>query len=148
MKQKILTLGMVTLLALPIGISAKDYRAEKPATWTAHSVDNAIKSLYGNNELIENNNIVLKVSKVHATGAYVPIKIKSTIDAKTVSLFQDINPESAVAVWSIVEGGIIDYSLKIKLKRGTINIIAVIEGKDGKLYSKHEAILVTGGGCE
>ena len=148
MKKSKLIVGTVVLIALALPMSAKDFRANNPTAWTAHTVKNAIKGLYGDVEFIQNNDIVLKASKIVASGASVPLTIKSNIDAKTVSVYQNINPESAIAVWDVPKDGIIDYGLKIKLKQGNANITVVIEGRDGKFYTTKKVIKVSGGGCE
>jgi hypothetical protein len=66
-------------------------------------------------------------------------------------LFQNSNPESAVAVWTVLDGGIIDYSLKLKIKtleNGDPSVVTVvIEGKDGQYYTANASVKVAGG-CE
>ena len=52
-----------------------------------------------------------------------------------------------MAVWTVPENGIIDYSLKIKMKRSG-EMTVVVKGKDGKLYSSTKALEVALGGCE
>ena len=146
-KKTLVKLSIAVALCLPIGAIAKDYRASNPATWTAHTVDNAIKGLYGEVTFIQSDKVILKLAKVVASGSAVPIKIKSTIDAKSVSVFQDTNPESAVAVWSVPKGGIVDYGVKIKLKSDA-TLKVVIEGRDGNFYTATSFVQVSGGGCE
>ena len=149
--RKILILTIVTALTLPIVSLAKDYRAEKPATWTAHSVDDAVKALYGDVQLIKSDDVILKMPKITSSGGAVPVKIQSNIEAKSVSLFQNSNPESAVAVWKVFEGGIIDYNVKLKIKtfldKSPSTVTVVVEGKDGKFYSANASVKVAGG-CE
>ncbi len=72
---------------------------------------------------------------------------QTDIPAKSVALFQDANPEAAVAVFSVPEGGQADFGMKIKMKKsGTIT--AIVEGTDGKFYSKTLTLEVALGGCE
>ena len=71
---------------------------------------------------------------VASNGGAVPVDVKSDIDAKTVAIFQNVNPESAVIVYELNDSSIIDFSIKIKMK-GSGTITAVVQGKDGKLYS-------------
>lgn len=149
-RRKFLRLGVTAACVLPLGLFATDYRVEKPGAWTAHTVKDAIKALYGDVKLIESKDLVLKMQKVSSNGSAVPVGIKSTLQAKSVSLFQDSNPESAVAVWTVPEDGIVDYALKLKLK--TIEgqpskVTVVLEGIDGNFYSTSASITVRGG-CE
>ena len=147
-RRKFLTLSVATALTLPIASFATDYRVEKPAAWTAKTVDEAVKGLYGDVTLIESKDVVVKAPKV-ATGA-VPVTIQTSIKAKSVSLFQDVNPESAVGTWSVPEGGIVDYRLKIKLRQSEKPAVlsVVVEGLDGKFYTAHTLVTVAGATCE
>jgi sulfur-oxidizing protein SoxY len=147
-RRKFLTLSVATALTLPMMAMATDYRTEKPAAWTAKKVDDAVKALYGDVTLIESSDVIVKAPKV-ATGA-VPITIQTSIKAKSVSLFQDANPESAVATWSVSEGAIVDYRLKIKLRQTEKPAVVsvVVEGMDGKFYTAHTLVTVAGATCE
>ena len=147
-RRKFLTLSVATALTLPIASFATDYRVEKPTAWIAKTVDEAVKGLYGDVTLIESKDVVVKAPKV-ATGA-VPVTIQTSIKAKSVSLFQDVNPESAVGTWTVPEGGIVDYRLKIKLRQSEKPAVlsVVVEGLDGKFYTAHTLVTVAGATCE
>jgi sulfur-oxidizing protein SoxY len=149
-RRKFLTLSVATALTLPIASWATDYRSEKPAAWTAKSVKDAVKALYGDVKLTKSNKVTLKMPKVSSNGGAVPVGISTDIDAKSVALFQNCNPESVVAVWSVPENGIVDYKVKLKiktLKSGPSTVVVVVEGRDGNYYSTHATITVAGG-CE
>jgi len=146
-RRKFLSLGMVAAVAaLPSTVSALDYRAEKPKVWTAHEQKDAIKELYGDITPV-NEGIELKTPKTANNGGQIPLKIKSDIAAKTVAVFQDVNPESAVAVFTVPENGVVDYLIKIKMKKSG-NVSVILEGKDGKFYMAKNALDVALGGCE
>ncbi len=145
-------LAMATLPATLSAFSSIDFRKTKPDTWTAKTVDNAVKALYGDIKP-EESGVTVKAPKVASNGGAVPITVKSDIPAKTVAVFQDMNPESAVAVWNVPEGGIVDYSFKIKLKAtdengGNGTVYAIVEGRDGKFYKGKVSLQVAKGGCE
>lgn len=141
-----LTLGTLALAAIPARLTAEDYRKLKPTVWTAHTVDDAMNNLYGSTKTIQEG-VTLTAPDVASNGGAIPVTVKSDIDAKTVSVFQNVNPESAVAVYDVPDAGIIDYSFKLKMKKsGTITV--VVEGKDGKLYSASKTLDVALGGCE
>ncbi len=150
-RRKILTLSVIAALAMPLSVCATDYRASNAKAWTAKTVKSAIQSLYGDIHLTKSDAIDLKMPKVTSNGGAVPVGISTAIEAKSVALFQDSNPESAVAVWAVPEGGIIDYRVKLKLKTLESGlpsrVIVVVEGKDGKYYSTHASVKVAGG-CE
>jgi len=73
--------------------------------------------------------------------------VKADIDAKSVAIFQDANPEAAVIVFEMHEGSILNYDIKMKMgASGTIT--AIVEGKDGKFYVGKKTLEVALGGCE
>ncbi len=141
-----LGLGVAAVAAVvPSSLSAVDFRATKPKAWAAKKTDDAIKELYGTASTSASG-VKLKAPDIAENGAVIPLTVSSKIDAKTVSIFQDANPESAVVVFTVPEGGIVDYSIRIKMQK-TGNVTAVVEGKDGKLYSDAKLVKVTKGGC-
>ena len=148
-RRKFLGVGAVAMVALPATLSALtsiDFRATKPDTWTAHNVADSIQKLYGDIKL-EESGITVKAPKVASNGGAIPVTIKSDIPAKSVALLQDANPEATVAVFSTDKDSIIDYMMKIKMKKsGTIT--AILEGQDGKFYKGAITIEVALGGCE
>ena len=139
-------MSAVALTVAPVAVSATDWRADKPDVWHAHTVEDAIKAMYGSTDLIEEG-VKLTAPDVAANGGAIPVDFSSSIDAKTAALFQDANPEAAVVVFDINEYSVINYSMKIKMgKSGTITV--VVEGKDGKLYAAKKTLEVALGGCE
>jgi len=145
-RRKFLTLSLATALVLPLGAWATDYRKTNPDTWTANTVDDAVKALYGDVTLIKSSDVVLKMAKISSNGTQIPLKVKTDLDVKSIAIFQDVNPESSVAVFTVHEGMIVEYSMKIKMARsGTVTVVA--EGKDGKFY-KTSRFIETKAGCE
>jgi sulfur-oxidizing protein SoxY len=141
-----LTMGALVLAVAPASVRAEDFRKSKPTVWSAHTVDDAIKALYGNVTLIEKG-VKLKAPDVASNGGAIPVDYSTTIPAKTVAVFQDANPEAAVCVNTVHKNSITDYSIKIKMgKSGTITV--VVEGQDGKFYVARKTLDVAKGGCE
>lgn len=139
-----LGLGVAAVTMVPSSLSAIDFRATKPAAFTAHKVDEAMKALFGTSKVTKGK-VKLKAPAIAENGAVVPIQISSKLNGSTVAVFQDANPESTVAVFTVPENGIIDYKLRIKMaKTGTVTAIV----KDGDaLYSASKLVKVTAGGC-
>ncbi len=141
-----LTLGALALAVAPASVRAEDYRKLKPTVWSAHTVNDAIKNMYGTTTTIEEG-VKLSAPKVASNGGAVPVTFSTKIPAKTIAVFQDANPEAAVCVYSIGKHDVTEYSIKIKMgKSGTITV--VVEGLDGKLYSAKQTLDVALGGCE
>ncbi|MEA2051024.1 MAG: thiosulfate oxidation carrier protein SoxY [Campylobacterota bacterium] len=137
----------LALWALPMNLSAEDYRKLKPSVWTAHNIDDATKALYGMKTPIESDQIKIDVPKINSSGASVPVKFSTDLDAKTVALFQDANPESAVAVFDVNIYDMKKYEAKIKMEKDGI-VMVLVEGTDGKIYMAKAATKVAAGGCE
>ncbi len=145
-RRKFLGLGLAAIALVPMTkLNATDFRKEKPDAWKATTPDDAVKALYGDAKP-EEKGVKIKAPKLAENGGKIPVVIKSDIDAKSVALLQDSNPRSLVAVWTIPEGGIVDFSVTMKMKKSG-KITAIVEGKDGKLYSKVLPIEVSKGGC-
>lgn len=144
MKKSILSLAAVA--AMTVSLSATDYRAEKPDAWTAKDVPSAIKALYGEITPAEGS-IKLKAPKVASNGGAIPVSVKTDIPAKSIAVFQDVNPEATVAVFDVPEGTEANFSMKIKMKKSG-SITAIVEGKDGKFYTTKLSLEVALGGCE
>ena len=146
MKRNMLKVSLA-ILAMTGAIYAKDYRVLKPKAWTAKTVDAAIEELYGKKELIESPDVKLNTPDVASNGGAVPVSVKTSIDAKSIAVLQNVNPESLVIVFDQNENTVPNYGIKIKMKKsGTITV--VVEGKDGKLYSAKKTLEVALGGCE
>jgi sulfur-oxidizing protein SoxY len=141
-----LTLGALVLAVAPASVKAEDYRKLKPTVWTAHTVEDAIKAMYGTTATIEKG-VELSAPKVASNGGAIPVEFSTKIPAKTVALFQDANPEAAVIVYTVGKYDVTDYKVNIKMgKSGAITV--VVEGLDGKLYSAKQSLDVALGGCE
>ena len=144
MKKTIVSLAAIA--AMTVSLSATDYRVEKADAWTAHDVPTAIKALYGEITPAEGE-IKLKAPKVASNGGAIPVSVKTDIPAKSIAIFQDANPEATVAVFTVPEGAKADFTMKIKMKESG-SITAIVEGVDGKFYSKKISLEVALGGCE
>jgi sulfur-oxidizing protein SoxY len=149
-RRKFLGLGLglgVAAVMTPATLSATNFRDTKPSAWAgdkSHTIKDAMNELYGTSVTTESG-VKLKAPAIAENGAVVPITISSKLAGKTVAVFQDANPESTVAVFTVPAGGIIDYSLRIKLaKTGTVTAVVEV---DGKLHSASKSVKVTAGGC-
>jgi sulfur-oxidizing protein SoxY len=150
-----LTFGALALAVVPASVRAEDYRKLKPAVWSATKMDAAIQAMYGTTTTIEEGvklsaaNVSYDSAKMAtaANGAAIPIDFSTKIEAKTISVFQDSNPESTVCVYTVNKYSVNTYSIKIKMGApGTVKVI--VEGTDGKLYSATQKLNVAKGGCE
>ena len=141
-----LTLGALALATVPASVKAEDYRKSKPAVWSAHTVDDAIKAMYGSNDLVMEA-MKLKAPDVASNGGAIPVDFSIDKEVESILVLQDANPESAVMAITTNKYSINKYSIKIKMgKSGSITVVA--KGKDGKLYAAKKTLDVALGGCE
>ena len=137
----------LALSVIPMSLSAQDYRKSKPTVWTAHTIDDATKAMYGLKTPILSDKIKISVPNINSSGGAVPVKFETSLDAKTIALFQDANPESAVAVYDVNIYDLKKYEVKIKMgTSGTIMVL--VEATDGKIYMAKATTEVAAGGCE
>ncbi|QKJ24112.1 thiosulfate oxidation carrier protein SoxY [Poseidonibacter lekithochrous] len=139
-----LGLGALAVSMAPSTLSAVNFRETKPKAWTATKVDEGMKEIFGTTSTT-NGKVKLKAPDIAENGAVIPLTVSSKLAGSKVAIFQDANPEATVAVFTVPAGGIIDYSVRIKMaKTGTVT--AVVE-EGGKLYSASKLVKVTIGGC-
>ena len=147
-RRKFLGLGLgAVAVILPSTLSAINFRETKIGAFEgpkSHSINDAMIELFGTSKTTEAN-VKLRAPDIAENGAVVPIQVSSKLAGKTVAIFQDANPESLVAVFTVPENGLLDYKLRIKLAK-TGKVVAVVE-VDGKLYSASKSVKVTAGGC-
>jgi sulfur-oxidizing protein SoxY len=145
-RRNFLSLGLGAVAAAsiaPTALSAIDFRETKPKAWTATKVDEAMKELFGTTKTSESK-VKIKAPDIAENGAVIPVTVESKT-ATRVAIFQDANPEALVAVFDVPKGGIVDYSVRIKMAK-TGNVFAVIED-GGKLLKASKQVKVTIGGC-
>ena len=142
-----LGLGVVAVSSLvPSSLVAENFRKTKPDLWKAKTPKEAIKDLFGTDKM-EQKGVSLKAPEIAENGAVVPITIKEVpAGAKTVAVFQDADPESATAVFTIHPRSVPNgYSIRIRMKKtGKVIVVADV---DGKLFYDEKTVKVTKGGC-
>lgn len=146
----------LSTIMLPSTLSAINFRKTRPKIWSIQNnikvstkdlkaTNIVIKEIFGTTQTIKSN-VILKAPKVVENGAIIPIGVSTKLKAKTIALFQSANPEVLIAIFDIHESSIPDYMLRIRLQDSAI-LTAVIQTKDGKLYSASQDITVVIGGC-
>ena len=111
-----------------------------------------LKKMYGDVEFIESG-VELIAPDVASWGGSIPVTVRSSIEAKSVRLFvqvedEYINIEDAkesdmfvACEWTQTPYSIVDYQVRIRLKySGYIRV--VIEAKDGKFYTARRYIVI------
>jgi len=146
-RRNFLGLGIGALavsMTAPSTLSAVNFRETKPKAWDAAKVDGALNEIFGTSTTTKGK-VKLKAPDIAENGAVIPVTVSSKLAGSKVAILQDANPEALVAVFTVPEGGIIDYSVRIKMQK-TGNVTAIVE-EGGKLYSASKLVKVTIGGC-
>ena len=149
-RRKFLGVGLAAFAAIVApgtDLMAVNFRETKPKAWEVEKSVDAIKALYGNGGLKKSDKLSFKAPKLAENGASIPITIKSSLDLESVALFQDANPRSLSCVFSIPEGAIIDYDIRIKLRQTAFVTVVGKERGTGALYMATKEIDVSIGGC-
>ena len=135
------------LVMFTVGIL--EAKAEE-SPWSAVSVESAMRLLFGTVKTVKDTRVIVVAPEVATNGGAVPVHIATSIPAKRIALFQDVNPTALISIWKVHENSIAEYDVKIKLKSDgrPITITAVVEGKDGRLYSSVQKVTVALGSCD
>ncbi len=148
-RRKFLGVGLAAFAALvaPVAeLHAIDFRATKPKAWQAEKSAEAIKEMFGTAGLKKTDKIKFTAPKLAENGGSIPINIKSELDLETIAVFQDANPRSLTAVFTVPKNGIVNYDFRIKMRQ-TAFVTVVAKARDGVLYTMSQEIDVSIGGC-
>ncbi|NLN12679.1 MAG: thiosulfate oxidation carrier protein SoxY, partial [Arcobacter skirrowii] len=111
-----LGLGAIAVATVPAHLSAEDFRATKPKAWTATKFDEAVKELFGRTATTQSG-ISLTAPDIAENGSVIPISFKTDLKASKIAVFQDANPESTVAVFTVNDNMVLDYAFRIKMQK-------------------------------
>ena len=128
-------------------LRAVDFRATKPKAWQSEKSADAIKEMFGSSGLKTTDKIKFTAPKLAENGGSIPLNITTKLDLETIAVFQDANPRSLTAVFTVPEGAIIKYDFRIKMRQTAFVTIVGKERKTGKLYTTKREIDVSIGGC-
>lgn len=140
-----LSAGAVAAAAiLPSTLNAKNYQKTMPKLWDAKTVPAALQDLFGTTTTTQAH-VTVKAPDIAENGAVIPISFSTDLNASTVAVFSDIDPDACIAVFNVPKNGIPNYDMRIKMaKTGNVIVIAEV---DGKLYRGSKTVKVTIGGC-
>lgn len=113
----------------------------------AETTESAMTGMFNNTETIASDKVYLKVPEIAENGAVVPVNVKTDIEnVKSISIVGFKNPQPLACSFTIPEGTDSDVSIRIRLFE-TMDVQAIVETHDGKLYSVQKEVKVTIGGC-
>lgn len=152
MKRRVFLKGTLAGSAVAVAISAgllspRQVLAAWPnAAYEAKSVQDALKSLFGNDLTDASNAIEIKAPEIAENGAVVPVTIETSMKGvESISIIAEKNQTPLIASFSFPANTKPMISTRIKMGQ-TGNVIAVVKA-NGKLYSARKEVKVTIGGC-
>jgi len=130
----------VLAVFLTLGLSllcAEDYHTSKSEAWKSANINATATVLYGEKKfshIKKSLNIELIAPKgIVRDEQHIAIRVRTSIPAKSVAIFQNANPSALVAVFSVNNFTPTDIEIPIRMeKKGTV--FAVIESMSGVLY--------------
>lgn len=125
---------------------ARVLAAEWPKdAFASKSVEDALKSLYGNAQTAASGSIKIKAPLQAENGAVVPISVTTTLpNVQSIAVMVEKNPQPLVA--SISLNGAEGF-FSARMKMGSTSDVHCLVRSGGKLYSTKQNIKVTVGGC-
>jgi sulfur-oxidizing protein SoxY len=122
------------------------------AQWLAENSRDAINRVStlpdstARKEIIDTDKIDIKLPKIAANGAAVPITVSSSLEnIQSISILVEKNPIPLVAKFNLFAELDAFVSARVKMAE-TSNVIVLIETRDG-LYRAKEQVKVIVGGC-
>lgn len=146
LKNQILVV-LLLFISISNNLVGSNFKQRESKAYLAVNIESAMKELFGSSVAKEDTRVRILSPNIASNGGSVPVHISTSIKAKRIALFQDVNPTSLVAVWTILEHSVLEYDIKIKMGRSGI-LKVVVQGIDGQLYTAHKKIVIASGGCD
>ena len=122
------------------------YAAWPKIAFDKKDLSGAIKSIYGESNLVESTKVELKAPDIAENGAIVPINVKTKLkNVESIMIFVEHNPQPLSSGYMLTSLSEPKIGTRIKMGK-TSKIIATLKS-DGKVYSASKEVKVTIGGC-
>jgi sulfur-oxidizing protein SoxY len=109
------------------------------------SIPDALQALLGSSAHESSDKVEITAPDIAENGAVVPVTIKTSLPAETISLLTEKNASPLTASFVLAAAADKDVSVRIKMGQ-TSNLVAVVKA-GGKYYSATKEVKVTVGGC-
>ena len=139
------TIGLAVSAGLitPAAVLAADW---PKAAFDADKAGDALKNLFGSDQMADTDKVSIKAPDVAENGAVVPVTISTTLEnVEQIALVASNNAKPLSASYDLQPGVKGFVATRIKVGKSG-DLIAVVKS-DGKLFSAKRAVKVTLGGC-
>lgn len=150
LRREFIKAGLNSLMAGGVFLLAISRPYELFAAWAKSAFDaktpeEAMKELLGTAQAESNDRIEIVAPEIAENGTVVPIRVKTSLEAKSISIIAPKNPRPLVVHFEVSKffAGFVETRVKLQ---GTQRVAAVVES-GGKLYRASKKIQVTIGGC-
>lgn len=122
------------------------------AEWLAETASSdilqqTIKRLFKDREIIESDQIDIQIPKTAENGAAVPITVSSSLDnVESIAILVEKNPIALAAKFELSPD--LEPVVSARLKIAESSAVAVIVETNEGFYSASKKVIVTPGGCE
>lgn len=117
-----------------------------PNTTSPDTLQQTVKRLFKDQEIIVSNKIDIQLPKIAVNGAAVPITVTSTLkDVESIAILVEKNPIPLVAKFEFSPD--LDPFISTRLKIAESSAVMVIMETSKGFYSAGAKVIVTLGGC-
>jgi sulfur-oxidizing protein SoxY len=136
-------LALAALAALPRTLLAAAWPA---AAFKSEAASEAMKTLFGTDQLTPSDQIKLGVPTIAENGAVVPVEVSTSLaNVESISIVVPKNPRPLAASFAMTAETLPEIASRIKMGQ-TSDVIAVVK-TDAGLFSTAKEVKVTIGGC-
>jgi sulfur-oxidizing protein SoxY len=142
--KKSVALSSYSLIALASPEANAEWLAE---TTTTDILQQTLKRLFKDQEIIESDQIDIQIPKTAENGASVPITVTSSLNnVEGISILIEKNPIPLVAKFEFSPDLLPFVSTRLKIAE-TSAVAVIVETNEG-FYTASKKVMVTLGGCE
>ncbi len=142
--KKSVALSGYSLIALASPEASAEWLAE---TTTTDILQQTLKRLFKDQEIIESDQIDIQIPKTAENGASVPITVTSSLNnVEGISILIEKNPIPLVAKFELSPDLAPFVSTRLKIAE-TSAVAVIVETNEG-FYTASKKVMVTLGGCE
>lgn len=145
--KKSVALSAYSIIATSGLLSSSEATAKwPPDTSSTNSLQQTLKRLFKDQEIIASDKIDIQLPKIAVNGAAVPITVTSTLkDVESIAILVEKNPTPLAAKFELSPD--LDPFVSTRLKIAESSEVMVIVETSKGFYSAGEKVIVTLGGC-
>lgn len=134
-------LTLALLSALPTRLLARMTQA-----FEARNAQSVMKELFGDQPVVESDEVIFDIPEIAANGAAVPVTISTSApDVEAIYIIIDTNPNPLSSIFELGPASPAEISTRVKM--GTTSLTRAIVKTSSRILMKSKEVKVTIGGC-